>query len=204
MKRTFRHQVRTYSEENYEAGKKVYYKLKSTKGWRGPTKVLGNEGNFVLIRHGSSSYYCHPCHLMKVNHTELSHQIGSNDSTTKSSTVMTKKKTNTKQLRMLNIVFEIDISDTGSDKKHTQETQNKSAVTDQEIQNNQESMKEQDEVEHTNKMPLLEDSEEEKVDSKEFAEEELQLNQEVAEEDSIEELKDRTMKRRPKTKIIII
>ena len=112
MKRTFCHQVRTYSEENYEAGDKVYYKLKSTKGWAGPAKVLGNEGNFILVRHGSSSYYCHPCHLMKINHTELSHQMGSNDSTTKSSTAVTKKKTNTKQLQMLNIMFEIDISDT--------------------------------------------------------------------------------------------
>ena len=38
LKRAFRHQVRTYSEENYEAGDKVYYKRKSAKGWKAPTK----------------------------------------------------------------------------------------------------------------------------------------------------------------------
>ena len=40
LKRPFRYQVRMYSEENYEAENKVYYKRKSTKGWRGPAKVL--------------------------------------------------------------------------------------------------------------------------------------------------------------------
>ena len=43
LKRAFSHQVRTYSEENYEAGDKVYYKRKSIKGWRGPAKLLGKE-----------------------------------------------------------------------------------------------------------------------------------------------------------------
>ena len=126
------------------------------KGWRRPAKVLGKEGNFVLIRHGNSFYRCHPCHLMKVNHTESLHQMGGNDSTTKSSTAVTKRKTNTKQVPILNSMFETDISDYESDNKHTQETQNESAVTDPGIQNNQESMDEQDEVEHTSVVPLLE------------------------------------------------
>ena len=45
----------------------MYFKRKSTKGWKGPAKVLGKEGNFVLIRLGNSFYRCHPCHLMKVD-----------------------------------------------------------------------------------------------------------------------------------------
>ena len=73
LKRAFRHQVRTYSEENHEAGDKVYYKRKSTKGWTGPAKVFEKEGNFVLITHGSSFYRCHPCHLIKVSRTESLH-----------------------------------------------------------------------------------------------------------------------------------
>ena len=82
--------------------------------------------------------------------------MGGNDSTTKSSTAVTKRKTNTKQVPILSSMFETDISDYESDNKHTQETQNESAVTDPEIQNNQESMDEQDEVEHTSVVPLLE------------------------------------------------
>ena len=64
---------------------------------------------------------------MKVNHTESSYQMGVNDSTTKSSTAVTKRKSNTKQVPMLNSMFEIDISDNESDYNHTQETQYESA-----------------------------------------------------------------------------
>ena len=39
---------------------------KSVKGWKGPASVLGQDGKFVLIRHGSSFHRCHPSHLMKV------------------------------------------------------------------------------------------------------------------------------------------
>ena len=152
--------------------------------------LLKFSGGFVLIRHGCCFHHCHPCHLMKVNHNETSYQMGGNDSTTKSSTAVTKRKTNTEQVPMLNCMFEIDISVDESDNKYTQETQNESAVTDPEIQNNQESMEEQDEVEHASAMPLFEGSEEETVDSRhevpaerhikeEFVKEELQLNQEV-------------------------
>ena len=35
------------------------------KGWKGTATVLEKERNFVLIRHGSTFYSCHPCHLMK-------------------------------------------------------------------------------------------------------------------------------------------
>lgn len=46
--------------------------------------------------------------------------MGGNDSTTKFSTAVTKRKTNTKQVPMLNSMFEVDISDNERDNKHTQ------------------------------------------------------------------------------------
>ena len=64
-----RHNVRTYCEENYQNGDKMFYKKRAVKGWEIPTTLLRNEGNFVLIRHVSTFYRCHPCHLMK---TEIS------------------------------------------------------------------------------------------------------------------------------------
>ena len=65
IKRALRHNVRTYSEVDFQPGEKVFYKRRQTKEWRGPAKVLGKESNFVLIRHGSTYYRCHPCQLMK-------------------------------------------------------------------------------------------------------------------------------------------
>ena len=66
IRRALTHKVRTASETSYEKGDKVFYKRKDSKGWKGPGKVLGSEGNVVLVRHGSFYQRCHPCHLMKV------------------------------------------------------------------------------------------------------------------------------------------
>jgi len=67
IKRALKHQVRTYAEEDYVSGDKVHFKRNDTKGWRGPAKVLGKEGNFFLVRQGSFFYRCHPCHLRKID-----------------------------------------------------------------------------------------------------------------------------------------
>ena len=48
IKRALRHDVRTYCEENYQNGDKVFYKSRTVKGWKGPATVLGKEGTFVL------------------------------------------------------------------------------------------------------------------------------------------------------------
>ena len=66
IRRALRHKVRTYSNNHFEKGEKVFYKRNGYKGWKGPATVIGEEGKIVLIRHGSAYYRCHPCHLMKV------------------------------------------------------------------------------------------------------------------------------------------
>ena len=65
VRRALRHKTRPYSSEEYHNGEKVFYKRQNTKGWRGPAKVIGQEGKIVLVRHGTAYYRCHPCHLMK-------------------------------------------------------------------------------------------------------------------------------------------
>ena len=70
IKRALKYNVRNYSEVDFQPGERVYYKRRMDKGWRGPAKVLGKETNFVLVRHGSSYYRCHPCHLMKMSDHE--------------------------------------------------------------------------------------------------------------------------------------
>ena len=66
IRRALKHNIRTYSEETFHPGEKVFYKIRQEKKWRGPAKVLGKESNFVLIRQGASYFRCHPCHLLKV------------------------------------------------------------------------------------------------------------------------------------------
>ena len=48
-------------------GDDVYYRRQNCKGWCGPAKVLGKEGQCVLIKHGGTFYRMDPCHLMEVN-----------------------------------------------------------------------------------------------------------------------------------------
>ena len=80
IRRALCHQVRTYAEECYEPGEKVYYKRRKRKGWSGPAKVLGKESNFVLVRHGNAFCRCHPCQLLRVNPVK-----GGNEATEKPS-----------------------------------------------------------------------------------------------------------------------
>ena len=57
--------MRSYSDQKYESGQQVFYKRKETKGWKGPGVVLGQNGQYVLIRHASAYYRVHQCQLMK-------------------------------------------------------------------------------------------------------------------------------------------
>ena len=77
IRRALRSKVRSYSDETYESGMKVYYRRQNFRGWRGPATVLGCEGQFVLIRHGGAFYRVHPCQLMKVKRYESSIQVNS-------------------------------------------------------------------------------------------------------------------------------
>ena len=119
-KRAFRHQVRTYSDENYVVGDKVYYKRKSAKRLERTSQSSRKGRKFCSHKTWERFLSTSSCHKTKVNHTESSYEMGGNDSTTKFSTAVTKRKTNTKQVPMLNSMFEVDISDNERDNKHTQ------------------------------------------------------------------------------------
>ena len=66
IRRALRHKVRSYANVKYSNGDKVYYKRINFKGWKGPGVVLGQDGQFVLLRHGGAYYRVHPCQIMKV------------------------------------------------------------------------------------------------------------------------------------------
>ena len=67
-----RHNVRTCADGSSNNGDPVYYKWKKRSGWSGPATVLGQEGQFILVRHGSSCFRVHPCQLIKTCKQELS------------------------------------------------------------------------------------------------------------------------------------
>ena len=62
IRRALRHNVHTYADKSFNNGDTVYYK------WRN----LGQDGQFVLVRHGSSCFRLHPCQLIKTCKQEIS------------------------------------------------------------------------------------------------------------------------------------
>ena len=74
VRRALRHKVRTYADQHYETGQKVFYRREGFKSWKGPGTVIGVDNKTIVIRHGSAIYRCHPCHLMRVNTVECAHK----------------------------------------------------------------------------------------------------------------------------------
>ena len=67
IRRTLRHYLRKYADERYCNGDKVYYIRNNFKGWKGPGVVLGQDEQYVLVRHGGAYYRVHPCQFMKIH-----------------------------------------------------------------------------------------------------------------------------------------
>ena len=104
IRKALRSKVRSYADENYTSGQKVYYRRENTKAWRGPAIVLGAEGKFVLIRHGGAFYRVHPCHLMKIE--GLQKQPSKSDSNSHKAIENKSLKLHNIQQKSLNIIEE--------------------------------------------------------------------------------------------------
>ena len=53
----------------YVNGDKVYYIHQGDTKWRGPAIVLGQDGQQILLKHGSFYVHTHCCHVQHVNPT---------------------------------------------------------------------------------------------------------------------------------------
>ena len=66
IKRALRHNVRV-NEETFMAGDKVFYKRDDSNRWRGPGKVIGQDGKILFIRHGSQLVRVATCRALKMD-----------------------------------------------------------------------------------------------------------------------------------------
>ena len=55
--------IRTSGDAKFITGNKVYYKRANDRRWKGPASVLGQDGQQVLVKHGSHYIRVHPCRL---------------------------------------------------------------------------------------------------------------------------------------------
>ena len=62
LQEAVRYQVRSSGDTKYFTGDAVYYK-QNDDAWKGPGTVIGQEGNQILVKHGSVNIRIHPCRL---------------------------------------------------------------------------------------------------------------------------------------------
>ena len=98
IRRALRHKVRSYADVKYSNGDRVYYRRKDYKGWKGPAVVLGQDGQFVLLRHGGAYSRVHPCQLMKVVGNE---NVNKETNTSKSETETVEDKSLDKRVKVI-------------------------------------------------------------------------------------------------------
>lgn len=67
IKRALSHNTRTSNGIKFVTGDSVYYKRKDSKEWKGPGSVIGQDGQQILVKHGSYYVRVHPCRLMLKN-----------------------------------------------------------------------------------------------------------------------------------------
>ena len=70
-KRAMRHQVRTYSDVQYQISDIVYFRRNNDHKWRGPAKVIGIDGKQLLIKQGSGCIRVHACKVQHANQPEV-------------------------------------------------------------------------------------------------------------------------------------
>ena len=71
VRRALNHKTRSYSDYKYLTNDKVYYKKEGDKRWHGPGTIIGQDGQYVLVRDQSTWYRVHPCKLQPANEIEL-------------------------------------------------------------------------------------------------------------------------------------
>ena len=81
IRRALAHNTRNFNEVKYVTGDSVYYKRKDSKEWRGPGKVIGQDGQQVLVKHGSTYVRVHPCRLV-LQHNDSRISSDSNENAT--------------------------------------------------------------------------------------------------------------------------
>ena len=69
LKRALRHNVRV-NEESFFQNDKVFYKRDDSNRWRGPGKVVGQDGKVLFIRHGSQLVRVATCRALKVENSK--------------------------------------------------------------------------------------------------------------------------------------
>ncbi|CAF2215336.1 unnamed protein product [Rotaria magnacalcarata] len=75
IRRALRHNIRSFTNEQFVNGDLVYYKRNNFTEWKGPGTVIGSENQQVLVKHGGTYVRVHPSKLMHATMNAWKHEI---------------------------------------------------------------------------------------------------------------------------------
>ena len=119
IRRALRRQIRP-SGTTYDTDNLVYYKRNNSDKWKGPRRVIGQDGQQVFVRHGGTYVRIHPCRLMKCSDADHS------------AAVLAIKETTGKDSEK-DVTVDIIIHEPDSDDSFIEETFNDSSLLTQQI-----------------------------------------------------------------------
>ena len=79
IRRALSHNIRSSGDVKYVNGDSVYYRRKDDSRWRGPGTVIGQDGQWVLVRNQYTWVRVHPCRLRLANDQKTSQEICNNN-----------------------------------------------------------------------------------------------------------------------------
>ena len=74
IRRAISHNTRTSGDTKYITGDSVYYKRETSNAWHGPGRVLGQDGQQVLLKHGGYYVRVHRCRIQLVRNCDTTKQ----------------------------------------------------------------------------------------------------------------------------------
>ena len=92
IRRALRTQTRTHNNVRYISGEDVFYKREDDKRWRGPGRVIGQDGSKVLIKIPTGIISVHSCRVMLTSASE--NQNIDNEAIIESSGIVDENSTN--------------------------------------------------------------------------------------------------------------
>ena len=80
LKRALWHSTRKCNNLKLLWGYSLYYKRNNSKRWKGPGKMLGVDGQQILIKHGSNYIRCHSSHVTLARNKHIGKSKDTKDS----------------------------------------------------------------------------------------------------------------------------
>ena len=97
IRRALSHNIRTSGDRKYITGDSIFFKRQCDRKWRGPAKVLGQDGQQVLIKYGSTYVRVHPCRITPARENFTSPESTTNKTSNKTNNALSNYEEHTQQ-----------------------------------------------------------------------------------------------------------